>query len=169
MTYQIEVTLDDVLNGADRKITLSKNGRSHTVSVKIPKGIEAGKRLRLKGKGAESPNGGPPGDLYLKVSIADDSRFKRENDDLVVEKLISFSEACLGTKIEVETLEGKKFMVTIEPGSAHDSRLRIKGYGLPAGPLGDRGNLYVKVGVRVPCELTEEQRKLVEKLRQVGL
>ncbi len=169
MTYQIEVTLDEVLNGADRKITLQKNGRTHNVSVKIPKGIESGKRLRLKGKGAESPNGGPPGDLYLKVSIADDRRFRRENDDLIVEKLIPFSEACLGTKVEIETLEGKKFKVNIEPGSVHDSRLRIKGYGLPAGPLGDRGNLYVKVGVKVPRELTEEQRKLVEKLQELGL
>jgi len=169
MTYQINVTLDDVLNGAERTITLRKNGTSHNVSVKIPKGIEEGKKLRLQGKGGTSKNGGPPGDLYLKVEIAPNDTFSRNGDDLVVQKLISFSEACFGTKIEVETLEGKKFMVKVAPGTVHDSRLRIRGYGLPVGPLGERGDLYVKIGVKVPKELTEDQKVVVEQLQATGL
>ena len=169
MTYQISVTLDEVLNGAERTITLRRNGQSHNVSVKIPKGIEEGKKLRLQGKGGDSPNGGPAGDLYLKVEIGLDAKFSRETDDLVVEKLISFSEACLGTKVEVETLEGKKFMVKVAPGTVHDSRLRIKGYGLPAGPMGNRGNLYVKLGVKVPKTLTGEQKKIIEQLKECNL
>jgi len=169
MTYQISVTLDEVLNGAERTITLRRNGDSHNVSVKIPRGIEQGKKLRLQGQGGESPNGGPAGDLYLKVEIDPDSKFSRETDDLVVEKLITFSEACLGTKVEIETLEGKKFMVKVAPGTVHDSRLRIKGYGLPAGPMGSRGNLYVKLGVKVPKELTDEQKKIVEQLKDCNL
>jgi curved DNA-binding protein len=169
MTYQISVTLGEVLNGAERTITLRRNGDSHNVSVKIPKGIEQGKKLRLKGQGGGSPDGGPAGDLYLKVDIEPDSKFSRETDDLVVEKLISFSDACLGTKVEIETLEGKKFMVKIAAGTVHESRLRIKGYGLPTGPMGDRGNLYVKLGVEVPKELTDEQKKIVEQLRDCNL
>lgn len=169
MTYQISVTLNDILNGAERKISLRKNGRTHNVSVKIPKGIEEGKKLRLQGKGGESPNGGPGGDLFLKVGIEPDSRFSREADDLVVEKLISFSEACLGTKVAIETLEGKNFMVNVAPGTVHESRLRIKGFGLPAGPMGDRGNLYVKLGVQVPKILTDEQREIVEQLSKCDL
>ncbi len=169
MTYQISVTLDEVLNGAERTITLRRNGDSHNVSVKIPKGIEEGKKLRLQGKGGGSPDGGPAGDLYLKVEIAPDSKFLRETDDLVVEKLITFSEACLGTKVEIETLEGKRFMVKVDPGTVHDSRLRIKGYGLPAGPMGNRGNLYVKLGVKVPKILTDEQKKVVEQLKDCNL
>lgn len=169
MTYQITVTLEEVLYGAERTITLRKNGNSQNVSVKIPKGIEAGKKLRLQGQGGVSRNGGPPGDLYLKVDIASNDTFTRDGDDLVVNKLISFSEACFGTTIEVETLEGKKFMVKVAPGTTHDSRLRLKGFGLPVGPLGERGDLYVKIGVRVPKELTEEQGKVVEQLRACGL
>jgi len=169
MTYQISVTLAEVLNGAERTITLRRNGDSHTVSVKIPKGIEEGKKLRLQGQGGESPNGGLPGDLYLKVEIVRDSKFSREIDDLVVDKLISFSEACLGTKVEIKTLEGKKFMVKVAPGTVHDSRLRIKGYGLPAGPIGHRGNLYVRLGVKVPKNLTDEQKKVIEQLRDCNL
>jgi len=169
MTYQITVTLEEVLYGAERTITLRKNGNSQNVSVKIPKGIEAGKKLRLQGQGGVSHNGGPPGDLYLKVDIASNDTFTRDGDDLIVQKLISFSEACFGTTIEVETLEGKKFMVKVAPGTTQDSRLRLKGFGLPVGPLGERGDLYVKIGVRVPKELTEEQGRVVEQLRDCGL
>jgi curved DNA-binding protein len=169
MTYQINVSLEDVLNGAERTITLRKNGTSHNVSVKIPKGIEEGKKLRLQGKGGTSRNGGPPGDLYLKVEIAANDTFSRSGDDLIVQKLISFSEACFGTKLEIETLEGKKFMVKVAPGTVHDSRLRIKGYGLPVGPLGERGDLYVRIGVKVPKELTDDQKRVVEQLQASGL
>ena len=98
MTYQISVALEEVLNGAERTITLRRNGEEHNVSVKIPKGIEAGKKLRLQGKGGESPNGGPPGDLYLKVEIQPDSKFSRETDDLVVEKLIYSVPMCMPYK-----------------------------------------------------------------------
>lgn len=169
MTYQISVTLEDVLNGAEKTISLRKNGASQNVSVKIPKGIEEGKKLRLQGKGAESRNGGPAGDLYLKVEIQDNEKFSRKGDDLIIQRLISFSEACLGTKVEVETLEGKKFMVKVAPGTPHDSRLRIRGYGLPTGPLGERGDLFVKIGVKVPSELTDEQHESLEKLQALGL
>lgn len=169
MTYQITVTLDEVLNGAERTISLRKNGAPQNVSVKIPKGIEEGKKLRLQGKGGASVNGGPPGDLYLKVSIAPNVSFAREGDDLIIRKLISFSEACLGGKVEVETLEGKKFNVKVAPGTMHDSKLRIRGYGLPSGPMGERGDLYVQIGVEVPQELSEEQKSAVELLKASGL
>ncbi len=169
MTYQITVSLEEVLNGAERTITLRKNGTPQNVSVKIPKGIEAGKKLRLQGKGGASRNGGQPGDLYLKVDISSNDTFTRDGDDLITQKLITFSEACFGTSVEVETLDGKKFSVKVAPGTTHDSRLRLKGYGLPVGPLGERGDLYVRLAVKVPKELTEEQEKAVHELRDCGL
>lgn len=169
MTYQVTVTLDDILNGAERNISLRKNGRTQQVSVKIPKGIEEGKKLRLKGKGGASRNGGPPGDLYLKVEIAPHPQFRRDGDDLVVTKFLDYSDACLGAKVEVDTLEGKTFAVKVPPGSVAGSRLRIRGYGLPIGPIGERGDLYVKIGVKVPESLTDDQRELIERLKTVGL
>ncbi len=169
MTYQITVSLEDVLHGAERTITLRKNGHTENVSVKIPKGIEEGKKLRLQGKGGLSNSGGPPGDLYLKVEIAANAKFAKEGDDLIVEKLISFSEACFGAKVEVESLDGKKFMVKVRPGTAQGTRLRIKNHGLPAGPHGGRGDLYVKIGVKVPDHLTDEQREAVKRLQECGL
>ena len=170
LTYQITVSLEDVMNGAESNITLRTNGAAQNVSVKIPKGIEAGKKLRLKGKGRRfSSPAASRGDLFLKVDIAPHDRFTREGDDLVIEKLISYSEACLGTKVEVETIDGKKFVVTIPPGSVNESRLRLKGHGLPAGPLGERGDLYVNSGVAVPKEMTEEQELLIRDLQKIGL
>ena len=169
MTYQITVSLEDILLGAEKTISLRKNGTAQNVSVKIPKGIEEGKKLRLQGKGAASRNGGPAGDLYLKVDIGANEQFSRKGDDLIIQRLISFTQACLGTKVEVETLEGKKFMVTVAPGTPHDSRLRIRGYGLPSGPMGERGDLFVKIGVKVPQEITEDQQQSLEQLQALGL
>ncbi len=169
LTYQLSVTLDDVMHGAEKNITLRTNGTPQNVTVKIPKGIEAGKKLRLKGKGSPSPQGGAPGDMYLKVEVSKHDRFVRDGDDLICEKRLSFSDACLGTKVEVETLEGKKFMVTVPSGVQQDARLRIKGHGLPSGPLGSRGDIYVKLGVNVPEQLSPEQEKLVLSLQETGL
>ena len=169
LTYELTVTLEDVLHGAEKTISLRQNGRSQNVSVKVPKGIEDGKRLRLPGKGGPSSSGGPPGDLYLKVHVADHPVFQRAEDDLVVEQRIPFSVACFGTSIEVATLDGKKFNVRVPPGVQQDAKLRIKGHGLPAGPIGHRGDLLVKIAVQVPKSLTPEQEEAVRSLAAVAL
>jgi curved DNA-binding protein len=135
----------------------------------VPKGIETGKRLRLAGKGAPSSSGGPPGDLYLKMHVADHPVFRRVDDDLVVEKRIPFSEACLGTTIEVATLDGKKFNVKVPPGVQQEAKLRIKGHGLPAGPIGHRGDILVMIAVQIPKTLTPEQEEVVKTLTAVSL
>lgn len=169
MVYQLSVSLDDIMKGANKNISLRKNGEIQNVSVKVPAGIEAGKKLRLKGKGGAAPAGGVPGDLFLKVDVMPHEIFSRDGDDLIMAVQIQFSEACLGTQVEVTTLEGKKFNVKVPPGTPCDARLRIKGHGLPHGPLGDRGDIYVKVGIRVPHELTEAQKELVNQLKEHGM
>ena len=169
LTSQITVNLEDVLHGAERGISLRRGSESHNVSVKIPKGIEAGKKLRLREQGNPSPYGGPAGDLYLQVEIAPHAVFKREGDDLIVVKSINFSDACLGCSIEVESLEKKKFKIKVPPGSGSGARLRVKGFGMPAGPIGDRGDLYVQIEMTAPKTLTDKQRELVEQLREHGL
>ncbi len=169
MTYQLTVDLQDVLHGAEKTISLRKNGKPQEVSVKIPKGIEEGKKLRLKGQGGASPYGGPPGDLFLKISVATNKNFRRDGDDLTMEKKVPFTLACLGGKVEVESLEGKRFQVNVKPGTSGESRLRMPGYGLPSGPNGARGDLYVRLLVDVPTKLDAEQQKLVEQLREYGL
>ncbi|NLZ16769.1 MAG: DnaJ domain-containing protein [Desulfobulbaceae bacterium] len=171
LNYTLNISLDDVLQGAEKTVTVRQPGSGQqSISVKVPKGIEHGKRLRLSGRGAPSPQGGPPGDMYLKINLTPHPRFQREEDDLVVEHKISFSQACLGANIEVESLEGKKFNVKVPAGVQADARLRIKGHGLPAGPMGDeRGDLLVKLAVAVPKELSPEQETLIQSLAENGL
>lgn len=169
LIYQLSVSLEDVLNGGEKQITLQTNGRAKNVSVRIPRGIEEGKKLRLKGKGGNAPAGGVPGDLYLKIQMEPHALYERYGDDIILNKTIPFSDACLGTKIEVESIDGKTFMVNVPSGTNGDSRLRIKGQGLPSGPIGERGDLYVKIVVEVPKELNDEQRELVASLKEIGL
>ncbi len=169
MTYQLSVTLEDVLNGAEKSIALRNNGGSQNVNVKVPKGIETGKKLRLKGKGGQAPPGGINGDLFLKIDVARHRLFERDGKNLILEKNIPFSQACLGAKIDVETLEGKKFKVNVPAGIQGGSRLRLKGHGLPGGPSSARGDLFVKVGVEIPKELNAVQREAITALQECGL
>ncbi len=169
LTYEMIVTLEEVLHGAEKTINLRQNGQTQSVSVKVPKGIETGKRLRLSGKGGASPSGGPAGDLFLKMQVAEHPVFQRVDDDLVVEKRIPFSEACLGTTIEVTALDGKKFNVKVPPGVQQEAKLRIKGHGLPAGPIGHRGDILVKIAVQIPKTLTPEQEEVIKTLPDVSL
>ncbi|MCL2340858.1 MAG: J domain-containing protein [Proteobacteria bacterium] len=169
LTYEMTVTLEDVLHGTDKTISLRQNGQTQNVSVKIPKGIEDGKRLRLSGKGAPSPSGGEAGDLYLRVHVEPHPVFQRAEDDLVVEHRIPFSEACLGTSLEITTLDDKKFNVRVPAGMQQEAKLRIKGHGLPSGPIGHRGDLLVKIAVRIPKTLTPEQEAAVKALAAVSL
>lgn len=169
LTYELAITLEDVLNGAEKTISLRQNGSTQNVSVKVPKGIESGKRLRLSGKGAPSSTGGPPGDLYLKVNVLPHSLFTREGDDLVIEQKIPFSKACLGTEIEITSLEGKRFKIKVPAGVQQESRLRIKGHGLPSGPIGARGDIYVRIAVKIPQDLSPDQQGVIGKLAEIGL
>src|SRR5512143_2027676 len=102
---ELHLSFDEAARGAEKKVRFSKGNRIEEVTVKIPAGIESGKKLRLAGKGMEGPGGSPAGDLYLKVNVAEHPVFKREGSDIVVDKEIKISDAVLGTSIEVPTLE----------------------------------------------------------------
>ena len=168
VAYVLTLSLEEVASGGEKRISYRKNGKVEEVSVKIPRGIPSGKKLRLAGKGMEGRNGGPPGDLYLQISVREHSIFTREADDLVVEKEIAFSEAVLGTTIEVPTLEGVK-KVKVPSGTQTHTKLRLKGLGLPHFQEEGRGDEFVKVIVKVPKRVSEKSKKLIEELAREGL
>lgn len=130
------------------------------ISVTIPAGVDAGSRLRVAGEGEAGYQGGPRGDLYVRVEIEDDPFFKRDGRNLVCEVPITFAEAALGAKVTVPTLDGIA-KLTIEPGTQHGQQLRMRGLGLPAVGGGSRGDEIVKVAVEVPRKLTAEQKRLL--------
>ncbi len=168
-TLELGITLAEVLNGTEKTISLGRGVSADKVSVKIPAGIESGKKLRMAGKGSASPQGGPDGDLYLLINILPDPNFSRDGNDLICESIIPYSSATLGGTIAVPTLEGKTLKVKVPAGIQPQAKLRLKGHGLPAGPIGPRGDLLVRFMVEVPKEVTPDQQELIEQLKALGL
>jgi curved DNA-binding protein len=169
LTFEMAVSLNDILTGGKKTISLRKEGKVESVSVTVPKGIKAGQKLRLTGKGSPSPMGGPAGDLFLIIKEQPHETFTRDDNNLIVEKRIPFSKACLGSKISITSLEGKQLKVKVPAGIQQQSKLRLKGHGLPSGPKGSRGDIYVKIAIDIPKELTDEQKKLIQELADKGL
>ena len=169
LEYELALTLQEVATGTSKTLDFQHEGQSERLTVKIPKGMIAGKKLRLAGKGAPSPMGGPPGDLYIRSRVLPDSRFSAEGYDVYVYRDIKLTEAVLGTTLSVPTLEGNAMNVKIPPGTRHGTRMRIAGRGLPHMRKGGQGDLFVVVQVVLPKKLSPEQRQLFEKLAATGL
>lgn len=169
LVYELPITVHDVARGSQKQISLQHQGRTENISVKIPKGMIDGKKLRLTGKGEPSPYGGPAGDLYIKVKIVADPVFKVDGHDLVVYREIKLSQALLGAQISVPTLKGGELSLKIPPGTRHKTKMRLGGHGLPRMKGGGTGDLFVVILIDMPKKLTEEQKNLVTQLSDVGL
>jgi len=137
-----------------------------TLSVNVPAGVDTDTHLRISGEGEAGVHGGPPGDLFVVIHVLDHPFFERRDRHLFCRILISFSQAALGTQVEVPTLEGPEIL-HIPEGVQTGARLRIRGKGVPHINGHGRGDLYVMVDVVTPTHLTKEQRKLLEQLGAV--
>jgi curved DNA-binding protein len=169
LTTEIRITLEEAARGVQKSITLSAGGKSQTLNVKVPAGVSDGKRLRLSGKGDPGPSGTPPGDLYLVVRVEPHPLFRREKEDLHLEKEIRLSEALLGTTIEVPTLLEETRKVRVPPGTQPGAKIRLRELGMPAMGSGAPGDAYVTVRVSVPKKLNKRQKELAEELAREGL
>src|SRR5262249_39512641 len=115
-----------------------------TIDVEVPAGIDDGQRLRLAGRGPAAPRGGIPGDLYVTVRVTRDERFERMGEDLLHVRRIAFTQAALGTRLDIETLEGVEELV-VPPGTQPGHVVRLKGRGVPALRGRGRGDLLVRI------------------------
>jgi curved DNA-binding protein len=167
--YELAITLKEAAFGTEKQLSFPAGRKTEKVVVKIPPGISTGKKLRIPGKGGPSLTGGPSGDLFIQIKVLEDPIFKVEGQNLVVEKEINFSQAGLGTKVEVPTLEGKSLQVNIPAGTKPQSKLRLKGYGLPILGNKGKGDQFVKIAIKVPKKLSDRQKKLLEELAREGL
>lgn len=166
--YNLSVTLEEVAAGSEKKISYRKGINAETVSVRIPKGISTGKKLRLSGKGMEDRSGGPPGDLYFNINVQPHPVFFRDGDDIYLDKEIALSDAIFGTSIDVETFEGKK-RIKVPPGTQSHTKIRLKNHGVPHFNKSGRGDEYVKIIVKIPKSISSRQKKLIEELRETGV
>jgi len=166
LVLEMALTPKEMLEGCQKLIMLDNGGRQERLSVKIPAGVAPGKKIRLAGKGNYGPGG--RGDLYLLITPQDDGRFKIQGVDVSLEQEIAFSDACLGTEIEVPTIEGGKVRLKVPAGTGAGQRLRLQGKGLPDA-AGKRGDQYIQFFIRVPKRLTQRQKELLQQLKEVGL
>ena len=169
LTYDLVLNLSEVMNGATRTVSLNFGRESKTITIKIPKGMTAGKKLRIPGKGEAGSTGNEPGDLYIRATAVADELFRIEGNDVHITKPVKLSESLLGTSLLVPTPAGKEISIKIPPGTKHKTKMRITGQGIPYMNEKRKGDLYVNIDITFPSELTEAQRKIIEQLAENGL
>lgn len=140
--------------------------KQEEIEVVVPAGIEGGEMIRLQGAG-EAISQGHSGDLYVKVHVSPDPRFKKEGPNLVTELSIKLSDALLGGAYKIQTIEGEETL-DIPAGVTHGETLKIRGKGVPVA-RSKRGDLFVKVKIQLPSKLSRSARALVEKLKEEGI
>ncbi len=139
----------------------------HTLSVKIPAGVDTGSRLKLRGEGESGTSGGSPGDLYVVIQVEPHTLFIRDGLDIICEVPISFGQAALGAEIDVPTLEGKVKM-KIAPGTQSGKTFRLKGKGIRDVHGYRQGDQHVRVIVETPTHLTPRQKELLKEFEALG-
>lgn len=167
LRYTTHIDLAEVATGTNKMISFvrRKGSKEETakLSVSIPAGVKDGQRLKLRGEGDASPDGGEAGDLYVVVQIQSHPLFKRDELDIYVDMPISYMQAVLGDKVQVPTLSGK-VQIQIPPGTSSGKSLRLKSKGLPLLNSSKRGDLYIKILVDVPKQVDEETKQLLAQL-----
>jgi molecular chaperone DnaJ len=167
---EVEVPFDTAAGGGSTVISLARAGgagqatETRRLQVKIPRGIADGGKIRLRGQGEPGIAGGPPGDLIIKINVRGDSFFRRKGANIYCDVKINLTEAVLGGKIKVRTVEGKHAILKIPEGTQPGTTFKLKGMGIKKD--GTQGDQYVTVNVRIPTDLTPEEKKLFEKLAE---
>ncbi len=140
--------------------------RPRQVKVRIPQGVRDGQRIRVKGRGGAGANGGPDGDLYVRVRVMPHPMFGRDGDNLTVTVPVTFAQAALGAEVPVPTLDGGTVTIRLPAGTQTGRRFRVRGRGLSTTKA--TGDLMVTVEVAVPTDLTDEERAAIEALDAAG-
>jgi DnaJ-class molecular chaperone len=164
----VELTLEEVLRGTTRTLQIADGGRSRKVEVKIPPGVRDGSRVRVAGEGGHGAQGGPRGDLYLRVKTIPHPLFERKGEDLQVRVTVPLTTAVLGGEVSVPTLDGP-LGIKVPPGSRPGRVFRLRNHGLPRlEPGGGRGDVLATLNVELPARVGDREKELFEELRKLG-
>ncbi len=137
------------------------------MTIKIPAGVDNGRRITIPNEGDAGRNGGSKGDLIIVLHVADDRCFERSNYDLYCAVPVSFSQALLGADITIKSLDDRQITLKIPSGTTNGKLLRIKGEGIPAAGTNKKGDLYVKIIVQLPTRLSNEQKRLLQQFAEI--
>jgi DnaJ-class molecular chaperone len=158
LEHDLEVPFATAILGGEAQIAIRReDGRTETIRVKIPAGIESGKKIRLRGQGEPGENGGPAGDILIRVEVAPHPSFRRHGKRLEVTVPITLAEALRGGKIDVPTPHGT-ISLTVPPGVSSGRKLRVKGHGVRGGS-GEPGDLFAELQVVLPTSMSDEDRQ----------
>ena len=158
---------EKITNPCDNCSGIGKTQSNESVSVKIPKGVDDGTRIRLAGKGEAGSRGGSNGDLYLFVSVETHNIFKRSEENLFYELPISIADAALGTTVEVPSIDGGKTKIKIPSGTQAGKQLRLRGKGMPILRRNISGDLYIRIITEVPTSLSKRQKELLSEFKNL--
>ncbi len=167
LRYSLGVTLEEAALGAEKTISFMRQNASREearkLNVNVPAGVKDGQRLKLTGEGDLAPGGGSPGDLFVIINLEEHPLFKREENDLVIDVPVSYTDAILGAHVDVPTLTGKA-QIKIPAGTHSGQVLRLKGKGFPKlGGFG-HGDMLVRMLVDTPSTVSSKQKELIEEL-----
>jgi curved DNA-binding protein len=166
LEHTVQITLEEAFQGTTRVLQWEDGRR---IEARIPPGVATGSRIRLSGQGERSSTGGEQGDLYLTIEVLPHSRFRREGDDLYLTTTVDLYTAILGGEIEVVGID-RAVRLTIPPETNNGRVFRLRDKGMPQLRQPDqRGNLYITVQVQLPKNLSDEERRLFEQLRDIHI
>jgi len=164
----ITLSVEEAVRGGSREIAISdpNTGQRKTLTIKIPEGVRSGQRIRLAGQGSPGFGGGPSGDLFLKIEIAPDTRYRVEGSDILTTVPVHPPVAALGGEADVETPTGT-LRVKIPAGSSSGRKIRLRGRGLSQSG-GGKGDLLAEIRIVIPENLTDRERELYRQLAEVA-
>jgi len=166
ISINVTVTLNEVLSGKDLNAELTMpNGGKKLINITIPPGVEHGQQIKYNSMGDNSIPNIPPGDLIVNIQLIPHPVFKREHNNLIFDKKISVWDAMLGSRFEINSLDGISLNITVPAGTQPDTILSCSGEGLPSTRNKLRGNLLIRIKVEIPRSLTPEQKQAMEKIK----
>jgi curved DNA-binding protein len=170
LEYPLEVTLEEAYRGATRTLELQLgDGQTRRLEVKIPSGVTNGSRIRVVGQGSPGRSGGRAGDLYLVTSVLPDPRFERHGDDLRTKVSAPLATMVLGGEVAVPTPDGRRLALKIPSGTQDGRVFRLRGQGMPhLRQPNQRGDLHAEVHARLPEQVSDRQRQLLEDFVRAG-
>lgn len=161
--YSLEISFEQAIKGTEVRLTLD----GEKITVKLPAGVKDGSRVRVAGKGRSGFAGGQRGDLYIVTKIKPHPYFKRENDDILLDCPITITEAVMGAKVQIPTIDGKT-LLSIPAGTQSGQKLRLKGKGIPHIKDRGRGDQYVIIKIIAPKDIDQKSKNLLEEFQRLN-
>jgi DnaJ-class molecular chaperone len=165
LEHELTVPFASAVLGGEAHLAVRRgDGHTETIRVKIPAGIEDGKKIRLRGQGEPGPRGGPAGDILIRVKVAPHPHFRRQGKRLDVSLPITLAEALRGARVDLPTPHGA-ITLTVPPGSSSGQKLRVKGHGVKGGE-GPPGDLFAELQIVMPKNISSNDRRQLEEIAE---